>query len=237
MNIAIFLSGGSGSRAGAGLPKQYHKAGGYMMSTYALKPLLECDRIEAVVIVSEKEWQESIVDDARRAGADTSKVIGFALPGENRQLSILNGMAEIEKSVHNLFMVTGTIKDTVLIHDAARPYVSGELLESIYDAIDGHDGVMPVLPMKDTVYFSEDKQTIAKLLEREKIFAGQAPELFLFDKYLEANKALCPDRIKQINGSSEPAVIAGMDIVMIPGDENNIKITTAADLERFEKRS
>ena len=52
-------------------------------------------------------------------------------------------------------------------------------------------------------------------------------------KYLEANESLLPDRILQINGSTEPAVMAGMDIAMIPGEEKNFKITTQADLERF----
>lgn len=65
--------------------------------------------------------------------------------------------------------------------------------------------------------------------------AGQAPELFRLGKYYEANLRLLPERIRHIHGSAEPAVLAGMDIAMIPGDEKNFKITTKADLERFEK--
>ena len=237
-NVAIFLSGGTGTRVGADLPKQYLKAGGHMMATYALKPLLNSDRIDAVVIVAEKEWQESILSDAKSAGLPTDKICAFALPGKNRQLSILNGMTEIEKSVHNLFMVPVTIKEsTITVHDAARPFLSVEFLDRIFDALPGHDGVMPVLPMKDTVYYSEDGKSVGKLLEREKIFAGQAPELFVFDKYLKANRDLLPDRILGINGSSEPAIMAGMDIAMISGDEKNIKITTAKDLEKFNEQS
>ena len=70
----------------------------------------------------------------------------------------------------------------------------------------------------------------------EKIFAGQAPELFLFGKYYRANQSLLPnDEILRINGSTEPAISAGMDVVMIPGDETNFKITTGADLRRFRE--
>ncbi len=58
----------------------------------------------------------------------------------------------------------------------------------------------------------------------------------MLGKYYEANRALLPERILQINGSTEPAVMAGMDIVMIPGDEGNFKITTKADLIRFQER-
>ena len=86
--------------------------------------------------------------------------------------------------------------------------------------------------MKDTVYLGDGRQ-ITSLLEREKVYAGQAPEAFVLGKYYEANKSLIPDKIEQINGSTEPAILAGMDIAMIPGDEGNFKITTQADLERF----
>ena len=125
--------------------------------------------------------------------------------------------------------------DTVFIHDAARPYLAQPLIDACYAALPGHDGVLPVLPMKDTVYESADGRSIDRLLDRSRIFAGQAPELFLFDKYVEANKALLPDKILLINGSTEPAILAGMDIVMIPGDEKNQKVTTNADMEKFRE--
>ena len=128
-----------------------------------------------------------------------------------------------------------TDKDTVLIHDAARPLLTGELLEKCYKALSGHDGVMPVLPMKDTVYLSEDGNGVSELLDRKKVFAGQAPELFRFKKYYDANMNLMPDKILNINGASEPAIMAGMDIVMIPGDERNFKVTTDTDMERFRE--
>ena len=72
---------------------------------------------------------------------------------------------------------------------------------------------------------------------RSRIFAGQAPELFDIEKYYAANVRLLPDKIMSINGSTEPAVMAGMDIAMVTGDENNFKITTMADLERFKQKT
>ena len=96
--------------------------------------------------------------------------------------------------------------------------------------------MLPVLPMKDTVYESENGKTIDSLLERSHIFAGQAPEVFRLEPYYEANRNLLPNRILEINGSTEPAIMAGMDVVMIEGDEDNFKITTMADLKRFQKR-
>ncbi len=228
MNYAILLAGGTGSRISSDIPKQYIKAGPHMMITVALKVLLESGLIDGVCIVTDGDWSEEIKKDAASAGLDLDKILSYADPGDNRQLSILNGMNEIIK-------VKGepSDTDTMLVHDAARPFVSAGLLTSVYGSLDDHDGVMPVLPMKDTVYYSENGSEISELLDRQKVFAGQAPELFLFGKYYEANKALLPEKIHSVNGASEPAIIAGMDIVMIPGDEGNFKVTTNADLDRY----
>ena len=82
----------------------------------------------------------------------------------------------------------------------------------------------------------EEGKKIDALLNRSQIFAGQAPEVFRLGRYYEANQVLLPEKILTINGSTEPAILAGMDVVMIPGDEGNFKITTKADLERFQTR-
>ena len=65
--------------------------------------------------------------------------------------------------------------------------------------------------------------------------ASAAAEAFLFGKYYKANVRLLPDEIMKINGSTEPAIMAGMNVAMISGDEKNFKITTMQDLERFQR--
>jgi 2-C-methyl-D-erythritol 4-phosphate cytidylyltransferase len=185
--------------------------------------------------VAEHEWRELIEADVDKAGLDVGRIGGYAIPGTNRQTSILNGMQEIIRSVDEKVDIAAMNDgDTVLIHDAARPFVTVKLLNECYEALPGHDGVMPVLPMKDTVYLSEDGLAVSELLDRKKVFAGQAPELFYLKPYYEANMALMPDNIHMICGASEPAIIRGMDIVMIPGDEDNFKVTTMGDLNRFK---
>lgn len=155
------------------------------------------------------------------------KFKGFSNSGSNRQLSILNGLTDIREYA--------SASDFVLIHDAARPFLSARQITDCLDAAEGHDGVIPVLPMKDTLYSSADGKRITALLDRSRIYAGQAPEVFKLGVYYEANIRLLPDQILKINGSTEPAVMAGMDVVMIPGYESNFKITTKEDLERFKE--
>ena len=230
MNAAILLSGGVGNRMHSDVPKQYISVGGRMLISYALAALTESPFIDRTLIVAEEGWREAILSDAAKAGVSVDKVMGFAMPGFNRQASVINGMREIMHQTGNSGIADD---DTVLIHDAARPLLSGKHVSDCFHALPGHDGVMPVLPMKDTVYLSRDGETVAELLDRKRLFAGQAPELFRFRKYYQANMALTPERLAAINGSTEPAIMAGMDIVMIPGDENNFKVTTPQDLERF----
>ena len=67
------------------------------------------------------------------------------------------------------------------------------------------------------------------------MFAGQAPEFFYLEQYYQANKNLLPEKIYRINGSTEPAILQGLDMAMIPGEERNFKITTREDLMRFQR--
>lgn len=221
MVIALILSGGTGSRLGAGIPKQYIEVAGKRIIDYGLDTFEACADVDAIQIVAEDAWVGVLQTEVWK------KIKGFSKPGANRQESILNGLEDI--------FTFASEEDIVIVHDAARPLVTEETLQALLEATQDHDGAIPVLPMKDTVYFSKDGKTIDSLLERKCIYAGQAPESFRLGKYLAANKALSREELLNINGATEPAVLVGMDVVMIPGDERNFKITTKDDLERFRE--
>lgn len=220
MNIAIVLSGGVGTRMGLSTPKQYIEVKGQPILAYTLDTLQKHLDIDRIQIVANKEWYKEI---EKWVG---DKFAGFSEPGKNRQLSILNALNDI--------MGYAKDSDNVLVQDAVRPLTSSETIHSCLEGLKAHDGVMPALPMKDTVYIGENGQ-IESLLDRSKVIAGQAPEAFRLGSYYQANLALLPDRILEINGSAEPAILAGIDVGYISGDEDNFKITTRNDLLRFEQ--
>ena len=266
MNIALVLAGGTGTRLGGDIPKQYIEVGGQPSINYALKTLAMHERIDGIWIVANSDWHSFLWENMD--AVVSKKFLGVRLPGENRQLSIVSGMKGIrayldrckmeacgdanhsanihEKDALGVEAVSGNeIMDTVFVHDAARPCLTSQMITQCYEALPGHDGVIPVLPMKDTVYLSKDGKVVSQLLNRSEVFAGQAPELFLLDKYMAANEALIrysdngnvagDSPILSINGSTEPAILYGMDMAMIPGDEKNFKVTTPVDLERFRE--
>lgn len=226
MNIALILSGGAGLRLGSDIPKQYLEVGGKPLITYCLETLSRHPKIDGIQIVADPSWQTAIREWLQTADPK-EKFRGFSRPGTNRQMSIWNGLQDLRSYADD--------QGYVFVHDAARPLLSVQQITDCLQEAVGHDGLMPVLPMKDTVYTSLDGKRVTALLDRSTVYAGQAPEVFRIGRYYEANRKLLPERILSINGSTEPAILDGMDIVMIPGDEGNFKITTGADLKRFRK--
>lgn len=224
MRIALILSGGTGLRMKMDIPKQYIKVDDKPIFMYTYETLAKHKDIDGIWIVADKTWR-SAIDKWVKEARLFDKLRGFSNPGDNRQLSIYNGIKDISEFA--------SPTDVVLIHDAARPLISEELISKCFNAMKNCDGVIPTIAMKDTVYLSRDGKKIGSLLNREQIYAGQAPEVFVLGKYLEANMSLLPDKIYSINGSTEPAIMAGMNINMITGDEQNFKITTQNDLQRF----
>lgn len=222
MNVAILLSGGKGLRLVSDIPKQYIEVNEKKIVEYALDTIIQSEKFDSVRIVCEETYRE--VFEKYKESIN----IEYSVPGTTRQLSIMNSMNDIANEYASLDEI-----ENVFIHDAARPLLSINLIDTLFSAMELHDGAMPVLPMKDTVYECAKDGSITSLLNRENIFAGQAPEIFDFKKYLNACKELSDEALLSIHGSTEPAIMAGMDIVTVPGEEQNFKITTAEDLKRF----
>lgn len=225
MNFAIILSGGIGSRMGLNIPKQYVEVNGKPILSYCLETFISCDIIDAIFIGVSENWHEFVKQKVSILNAE--KPIYYTLPGETRQYTIYNALKTIKEN-------GGQDADIVIIHDAARPLVSSQLIKNCIRTCQDADGVLPVIPVKDTIYFSKDGNQIDNLLDRSCLWAGQAPEAFRFGKYLKAHEEMEHKELLKINGSTEIAVKAGMLCKMIEGDPMNFKITTSEDLINFK---
>lgn len=225
MNYSLILSGGVGSRLGASIPKQYIDVKGKPILIYTLEKFFSCKKIDKIIIVAANQWKENIKKWIEVFNLDKSYSIADA--GDSRQESIYNGLLKCaEQGVSE--------NDKVLIHDAVRPLVSQSLIESCIDNLDMCEGIMPGLPVTDTIYQCGDKQTITGLLNRDTLYAGQSPEGYLLKKYLKVNALCTKQQLSEARGSSELAVKGGISVKLICGELNNFKITTLADLEKFK---
>lgn len=226
MNIAIILAGGVGSRMKAiDRPKQYIEVKGRPVISYPLKTFQEHEGIDGIYIVADESWQDYISGWLEKE--HISKFMGFAPAGKSRQHSIYNGLIACEK-------IMKQEKDIVILHDAARPFVTKEIIDQCILGATELDGAMPVITVKDTVYRSTDGKSIASLLERSELFAGQAPESFRYGKYRKIHEEASDEEIMNTRGSSEIAYKHGMEIRLFEGAERNFKITTMEDLTNFE---
>ncbi len=224
MNTAVILAGGVGSRMGVNMPKQYLLVKDKPIISYCLDIFQNHNEIDKIVIVVSDEWKEYVQELVEKYSV--TKVCGFAPAGETRQHSIYNGLKCIEENAQG----TGVC----IIHDAARPLVSDQIISDCLKGAIEEDGAMPVIPVKDTIYQSKDGNTINNLLNRSELFAGQAPEAFDFNKYFAIHNEVSDEEIAVTAGSSEIAYRHGMQIRLVKGSERNFKITTIEDLETFE---
>lgn len=225
MNIAIILAGGVGSRMKTiDRPKQYIEVKGRPIINYCLRTFQRHKEVDEIYIVADVSWQDYIIDWIKKD--KITKFCGFAPAGKSRQHSIYNGLIACEQSAGE--------EDVVIIHDAARPFVTEEIIDECIAGAKEMDGAMPVITVKDTVYCSKDGKSIASLLERSQLFAGQAPESFRYGKYRRIHDAATDEELANTRGSSEIAYKNGMEIRLFPGAEKNFKITTMEDLTNFE---
>lgn len=226
MNYAVILSGGIGTRMrDDGFPKQYIKIQNKPILIYTLEKFENCDAIDKIIVVAAKEWADTIYNWKNTYGI--SKLQNVTCGGETRQESILNGLKVCVGTHHNM-------QDNVIIHDAVRPLVSTALITSCLNALDDYEGCMPILPLNDTVYMSTNGTEISQLLDRSQLFAGQAPEAFRLWKYYEINCNTDIEELKKIRGTTELAYKNDLKIKLVNGDDSNFKLTTPADLQRFE---
>lgn len=225
MNYAIILAGGTGSRMNLqSIPKQYIEVNGRPIISYAIEKFENHKKIDKIVVVVSKEWKKYVIELAKKERF--LKMGIYAEAGSSRQMSIYNGLQAIKDIADD--------EDIVVVHDAARPCVDDMIITECLNGASVKDGAMPVIAVKDTIYVSKDGNKIDSLLNRDELYAGQAPESFKFGKYIKLHDCLSKEEIDAIRGSSELAYKGGMDIAIVKGSESNFKITTIEDLEKFK---
>lgn len=226
VNIAIILAGGVGSRMGANIPKQYLKVGGKPIIQYCLETFVSHSKIDRIVICVAKEWETYVLEICDTI--PNMKPFSFSRAGNSRQETIYNALDMLNRDDINQ-------KDIIVIHDAVRPLVSAKLISDCIEICQDADGALPVITVKDTIYLSDDGKNILHLLNRDALFAGQAPEAFRFGKYFAIHQNMNSEQLAVVRGSSEIAYSNGLKINLFSGDSMNFKITTIEDLFNFEK--
>jgi 2-C-methyl-D-erythritol 4-phosphate cytidylyltransferase/2-C-methyl-D-erythritol 2,4-cyclodiphosphate synthase len=215
---AVVVAGGRGERAGGGIPKQYRTIGGTPVIRLSLENLRCYPAISAIQPVIHP-------DDMPRFAQATEglDVLPPVFGGATRQASVRAGLEALEARK----------PDLVLIHDAARPFVSVRLIERAL-AAGAQGAAVPVLPVTDTIKAVDADGQVIETLERTFLRTIQTPQVFPFTPLLEAHRKAIAARQENFSDDAALAEWAGMRVDTFEGDRANIKMTTPEDFARAE---
>lgn len=237
--IAIIVAAGSGKRFGGAVPKQYMKLGGQTVLQKSVRAFEENARVDDIIVVA----GEGFTELAAELCGGFEKMHSVVLGGSERQDSVLKGLTEAAQTVN------GVSENTIiLVHDAARPFVSDDIINSVIKGAEECGGAVPAVSVKDTVRQAEalegasdtellkdgDSRAASRTLDRRLLYSVQTPQGFragvLTAAYEKAYK-------EEFFGTDDASIVErmGINLKMVKGDYANYKITTKEDM-RAEMR-
>lgn len=218
--VALVVAAGRGQRIGGETPKQYLPLGGRPMLRRSLEAFLAHDAIDAVATVIRP--QDRALFDAASAGLD---VLAPVAGGASRRESVLRGLESLEARA----------PERVLIHDAARPFVTAAIIDRVIAALDEAPGAIAAVPVADTLKRGA-KGRIVETVERARLWRAQTPQGFRFAEILAAHRAARQaDSRSELTDDAAVAQQAGLRVLLVAGDEDNFKVTTEEDFRRAER--
>jgi len=217
---AIIAAAGAGRRLGAAKPKQLLDIGGGSMLQHSVRAFLGHPRVADVVVVLSPDLTTLAL-----AGIEPSRAAALRVVkgGDRRQDSVANGFAAVAPE-----------SDVVLIHDAARPFVSADLIDRTIDAAAAHGAAIAALQSRDTVKRVAGDGRITETIPRETIYLAQTPQGFRRD-VLAAAIELGRSGVEATD-EAMLAERAGYHVHVVDGDPGNVKVTTSADLDAARAR-
>ena len=228
MNVAIIIAGGSGSRMGQSIPKQFITIHDKPVLFYTLEGFQKHPLIDAIEVVCIDGWHELVWAYAKQYGIDKLKWI---VPGGN------SGQESIR---HGVFNLEGKCKDDdiVIIHDGIRPLVDAFVLTDVIEMAQKKGNAVTSMPYNEQIFLidEEDPSTTRKYIRRETLRRVATPQAYRFDKLDWAYHEAFAKEIG-IYGSSYTntmMVELGETLHFAAGSDKNIKLTTQDDLELFK---
>ncbi|MGA2293271.1 bifunctional 2-C-methyl-D-erythritol 4-phosphate cytidylyltransferase/2-C-methyl-D-erythritol 2,4-cyclodiphosphate synthase [Bradyrhizobium sp.] len=218
---AILVAAGRGLRAGSGGPKQYRSIGGQTVIYRAMAPFCRHPQIFAV--------QPVLHPDDKAVFGDAVCALRHEPPAD--------GGATRQASVHaGLEALAGHKPDVVLIHDAARPFVSAALISRAIDAASRTGAAVPAIAVTDTIKLIDDDGNVLATPDRARLRIAQTPQAFRFEAILDAHRRAARERRSDFTDDAALAEWAGLTVATFEGDPANMKLTTPEDFVREEAR-
>jgi 2-C-methyl-D-erythritol 4-phosphate cytidylyltransferase len=214
---AVLAAAGRGERLGSDRPKAFARLGGRPLLAESLERLEESGWIDAIVIAAPPDWEEPSILVAEEIAA--TKVSSAVTGGESRSESVRLALEEVPEEAA-----------VVLVHDAARPLLPEEVIERVLAPLsEGWDGVVPAVPLADTVKRVEGDRVV-ETLPRDDLVSVQTPQAFLADTL---RRAVSGD-VSSATDCASLVESQGGRVKVVEGDPRLLKVTDADDLALVE---
>ncbi|HJU31728.1 MAG TPA: bifunctional 2-C-methyl-D-erythritol 4-phosphate cytidylyltransferase/2-C-methyl-D-erythritol 2,4-cyclodiphosphate synthase [Hyphomicrobiaceae bacterium] len=220
---ALIVAAGKGTRAAGSLPKQYALVGGVPVLARTLKAFLDHASVDLVQVVI-AAGDEPLYAAATRALA-SAKLIEPVTGGATRQISVRHGLVGLAPRA----------PDRVLIHDAARPFVTADVIDRVLAALAQGPGAVAAIPLDDTLKRSGADGRIAGTVDRSGLWRAQTPQGFRFADILAAHRRAEAAGRDDMTDDAGVAEWAGLPVALVPGDPANTKLTTAEDMAMAQR--
>lgn len=204
----VLLAGGKGMRMGTSLPKQFLSLKGKPIACHSLEIFLSHPNVKEVVVVCDPSYYSYF----------SAYPVRFALPGERRQDSLWNGMHALSENAK-----------WVCVHDAARPFISHEMLSRLIQEGINTGAATVGMPSKVTVKISSEKNFVEQTLDRRFVWEIQTPQLVAKSLLLQGFE-LANRQNTTVTDDVSLAELVGHPVKLVLGSYENLKITTPEDL-------
>lgn len=219
------MAGGVGNRVGAGIPKQFVEVLGKPVIAYTMQKLQQCSEIDAIEVVCVDGFQDKLKKIGDENGI--SKVIKIVTGGKDYEHSIINGVEGLK----------GTAKDddVIMMHWAASPFVSDEILKDNIRVCKKKGNAMSAC-FAFLLYGTNDGDYAQNVINRETFKTLSAPQSFLYKDIVEFYRQVEEKHLFDTVEAHTTSLMAALNwpIYFSKGDQTNIKITTPEDLKLFE---
>ena len=217
MIAALIVAGGSGLRMGAAVRKQYLDLEDRPILAHTLAAIDRCSPLDRILVAVPREdlaWCREHILDRMQLEHAVQLVVG----GSRRQQSVMNGLDALDAD-----------DGIVMIHDGVRPFVSGDLLIRLLDGVRATGACIPGLPATDTLKAVDENDVIANTIDRRRIYQAQTPQIFSIPLIRDAHRQAKRAGFR-VTDDASVVEFAGGSVTVIPGERENIKITTPFDL-------
>ena len=222
MNIALILAAGTGSRMGnADKPKQFLPIYGKPLMIHTIEAFEMHDDIDQIIVVTSEGYDDQVKVWCKQY--DLGKVKAVAIGSDSRQGSVYNGLQAIKQ-------LGGRPDDIIVIHDAARPLISQNIITNNIEACKKYDAVDTVIKASDTIVASSNGETISDIPNRSELYQGQTPQTFKFGLINEAHENAKAGKIPNVTDDTKLVISMGKEVHLVEGSKQNFKITTFDDL-------